>query len=540
MKNQSDSTATPLELLALIKEGVHALSDGFSIVDADNRLVFANESSRRNFGNTYNCMQRGMTFSEAHLDSVRKALPHLSEAQCHDVADKLTKRMREGKPTILLTDDGRPVQTVYRPMSQGRMVAISADISQLRQKERELAEAKTKAEAANQAKSDFLANISHEIRTPLNGILGMAQVLAAADLQSKQKEQVDAILESGKSLMSIVNDVLDLSKIEAGRLEIAPVDHDLSHMLRRLQKLWGARADEKGIKLIVATDASLPPRLKFDPVRVRQCISNLISNAIKFTERGLVTVIASIDESKDGLATVCVRVEDSGIGMDEDALAKLFKPFSQADASTSRRFGGTGLGLSISRKLANLMGGDVTVESTLHRGSVFTLKFKAEIAPAHTGSVGPIAGDGEGAAKVMNAQGIAVLIVDDHPLNRTVARLFLEPHGFKITEAENGRQALAVLKAQSFDLVLLDVHMPVMDGPETIRHIRDADEDWATLPVIALTADAMSGDREKLLAAGMTGYVSKPIDQRELIAEICRVRGESQQASPKVVGISAA
>jgi CheY-like chemotaxis protein/anti-sigma regulatory factor (Ser/Thr protein kinase) len=309
-------------------------------------------------------------------------------------------------------------------------------------------------------------------------------------------------------------------------MEIAPVDFDLGHMLRRLQKLWGARADEKGVKLIVAADASLPARLKFDPVRVRQCISNLISNAIKFTDRGLVTVIASIDETKDGVSTVCVRVEDSGIGMDAEAMAKLFRPFTQADASTTRRFGGTGLGLSITRKLANLMAGDVTVESTPHRGSVFTLKFKADSAQGHAGA--PIAGEAD-VAKPMNAQGISILVVDDHPLNRTVARLFLEPHGIKVAEAENGRQALEVLRKQSFDVVLLDVHMPVMDGPETIRHIRDADEDWATVPVIALTADAMSGDREKLLAIGMTGYVSKPIDQRELIAEICRVRDEGMQ-----------
>lgn len=525
-KNESLS-ATPIELLKLIEEGVHALSDGFAIFDSENRLVYANDASRRNFANTYDGMHKGMTYEEAHLDAVRKALPHMTEEQQKETARKLQERMEAGKPTILLTVDGRPVQTVYRKMSGNRRVAISADITLLRQKEKELAEAKSKAEAANQAKSDFLANISHEIRTPLNGILGMAQVLAAAELQPKQKEQVDAILESGKSLMQIVNDVLDLSKIEAGRLEIAPVDFDLGHMLRRLQKLFGARADEKGIKLIVAADASLPQHLKFDPVRVRQCIANLISNAIKFTDKGLVTVIASIDEIKDGIAKVSVRVEDTGIGMDAETVAKLFRPFTQADASTTRRFGGTGLGLSISRQLATLMGGDVLVESTPHKGSVFTLKFNAETTQARAAKP---AATPSNAPKTATVKDVAILIVDDHPLNRTVARLFLEPHGGKITEAENGRQALELLRKQSFDLVLLDVHMPVMDGPETIRHIRDANEEWATVPVIALTADAMTGDREKLIALGMTGYVSKPIDQRELIAEICRVRDESPSA----------
>jgi hypothetical protein len=230
-----------------------------------------------------------------------------------------------------------------------------------------------------------------------------------------------------------------------------------------------------------------------------------------------------------------VRVEDTGIGMDAETLGKLFRPFTQADASTTRRFGGTGLGLSITRKLANLMGGDVIVDSTPHKGSVFTLRFNAEVSQGH----GAKPAAAEAAAETTSiTRGISVLIVDDHPLNRTVARLFLEPHGLKVTEAENGRQALEVLKKQRFDLVLLDVHMPVMDGPETIRRIRDADEEWATVPVIALTADAMSGDREKLLALGMTGYVSKPIDQRELIAEMCRVRDENLQGAKAATSVA--
>jgi len=520
------------DVAALIEEAVHSLSDGFAIYDQDDRLVFANEPSRRNFANTYNGLVAGLTFEEAHFDSVRKALPHLDDAACRAVAEKLLTRMRSGKPTILKTDDGRMVQTLFRPMRDGLKVAISADITVLRQKEQELEEAKSRAEAANHAKSDFLANISHEIRTPLNGILGMAQVLAAAPLAAEQKEQVEAIVDSGKSLMAIVNDVLDLSKIEAGRLEITPVDHDLGHLMRRLQKLWIVRAEEKGIKLIVASDASLPPRLKFDPVRARQCISNLMSNAIKFTERGMITVLASAESAADG-ATVVVRVEDTGIGMDEETRGKLFQPFTQADASTSRRFGGTGPGLSITRRLARLMGGDVTVESTPKRGTVFTLTFRAAAAKADGLTAAAPTNETDGAAKVLNAPGYSILIVDDQPLNRKVARLFLQPYGVEIAEAENGEQTLDLLARQAFNLVLLDVHMPVMDGPETIRRIRASGAAWANVAVIALTADAMAGDREKLIALGMNGYVSKPIDQRELISEIVRVRDGAREAKPR-------
>ncbi|MEQ1754943.1 MAG: ATP-binding protein [Micropepsaceae bacterium] len=513
------------ELAALIEEAVHALSNGFAIFDADDNLIFANEPSRRNFGRTFGAMDEGLPYEEAHYRTVRHTLPHLSEIECRKLADKLTKRMREGKPTLLTTDQGRVVQTVYRTMRNGGRVAVSADITALREKEKELEDAKSRAEAASRAKSDFLANISHEIRTPLNGIMGMAQVLASASLTREQKEQVDAIVDSGKSLMSIVNDVLDLSKIEAGQLEIAPIDFDLSHLLHRVQKLWSVRADEKRIKLIVATDSNLAPHLKLDPVRVRQCISNLISNAIKFTERGMITVLASVHETHGDEVTIAIRVEDTGIGMSEETLAKLFQPFTQADASTSRRFGGTGLGLSISRRLARLMGGDLVAESTMNRGSVFTLTFKARAAESASRERNA---ERERPIQATKINGISVLIVDDQPVNRKVARLFLEPHGLKVSEAENGKQTLDMLAKESFDVVLLDVHMPVMDGPETIRHIRSCGQAWANVPTIALTADAMSGEREKLLGIGMTGYVSKPIDQRELIAEIARVYSEAR------------
>jgi CheY-like chemotaxis protein len=251
----------------------------------------------------------------------------------------------------------------------------------------------------------------------------------------------------------------------------------------------------------------------------------------------MITVIASLQEKQaDGTMTIAVRVEDTGIGMDEETLAKLFQPFTQADASTSRRFGGTGLGLSITRRLARLMGGDAVADSTPQRGSVFTVTFKAEAAQARTAPARDGADESDRTGKMLSASGIAALIVDDQPLNRKVARLFLEPHGFKIAEAENGRAALEALAAQAFDLVLLDVHMPVMDGPETIKRIRESTCAWANVPVIALTADAMSGDREKLIAMGMNGYVSKPIDQRELISEIVRVRG----AAPAEASASAA
>ncbi|MEM1138700.1 MAG: ATP-binding protein [Pseudomonadota bacterium] len=397
----------------------------------------------------------------------------------------------------------------------------------------ELEEAKNAAEAATVAKSQFLANTSHEIRTPLNGILGMAQVLSLGSLSSSQREQVETILDSGRTLMSTLNDVLDLSKIEAGRLDITPVDTDLSHALARLHRLWEPRANEKGLKLVFDVDESVPPMLRFDPVRVRQCVSNLVSNAVKFTAKGQVTVRARARPLDEGCVRLIIDVEDTGIGIDTETCAKLFQPFTQADEGTSRSYGGTGLGLSISRRLANLMGGNLTVESTPGAGSVFTMTLIAEPSALTSRPVAVDEDDEETAAgRQMKFRDLRILLVDDHPVNRQVARLFLEPHGPLIVEASNGQEALDRLADEPFDLVLLDIHMPVMDGVQTIHEIRKSGASWASIPVIALTADAMVGDRERYLGLGMNGYASKPLDPNEVLSQI----GTIIRTEPSVAG----
>ncbi|WP_170937215.1 MULTISPECIES: PAS domain-containing sensor histidine kinase [Rhodomicrobium] len=394
------------------------------------------------------------------------------------------------------------------------LVAIILEITNYKRVER-IAE---QIAASNAAKSQFLAMVSHEIRTPLNGILGMAQALKMEALTQPQREKIETILESGKTLMTIISDVLDMSKIDAGKIEFSAVECDLHHIIRGVVHLFQPQVAALSIGLHCRFAPDTPRLLLCDPVRVRQCVANLVSNAVKFTESGDIEVVVSSRDIGDFKYLISVAVSDTGIGIDAAALATLFSEFTQADGSTTRRYGGTGLGLAITRRLARLMGGDVTVASQPGAGSTFTVSFRASRCSGHRASM-----DGFEThifAFETSLSGLRVLLVDDNRINRQVGRLMLQPIDVTVVEAEDGQQALDRLGRDIIDLVLLDVHMPVMDGLETLLNIRRSGEPWADVPIIALTADAMSGDREKLLALGMDGYLAKPIDRTELIAEI--------------------
>ena len=367
-----------------------------------------------------------------------------------------------------------------------------------------LQKARNAAETAAQAKANFIASMSHEIRTPLNGVLGMAQSLFADELRPEQRDKVGIILDSGSSLMGLLNDVLDLSKIDAGKLEIAPVDGDLRSSLMGLVHLFQPGADDKGVALTAALDPTIPEHLNFDPVRVRQCVGNVLSNAIKFTSSGgRIDLRVACTGDPDGVYHVAVTVSDTGIGMTPETMTKLFLVFTQADDSISRRFGGSGLGLAISRRLAQAMGGDIEATSEFGVGSCFRVTFTAAATAPMLTAEKPV-GTCEAAPLPSAAvlKGARVLLVDDNAVNRQVVKLFLRPFEIQISEASNGKEALEKLSNAEFDVVLLDVHMPVMDGCETIQAIRASNEVWSSVPTLALTADAMSGDRERYIAIG--------------------------------------
>ncbi|RIJ25979.1 response regulator [Henriciella barbarensis] len=398
------------------------------------------------------------------------------------------------------------------------------DVREERRKAHELRDALHRAEQATRMKSEFLANMSHEIRTPLNGVLGMAQTLVHGDLTGVQREQVSIILDSGRALMVLLNDILDLSKIEAGKLEITPVASDLRHKLSSLFKLHEALAEEKGIKLKLFVHPDVPSSLIFDPVRLRQCVGNLISNAIKFTEQGEVMIVVSSAPGEDEeTQRVTIHVSDTGCGIAENKLDKIFDSFSQEDGSTTRKFGGTGLGLSITRKLAQMMGGDVSVVSQQGRGSVFTLTFAAQDVSA------PYSPQPTKTVQIREPRprtslsGCRALVVDDNAINLRVAKTFLEHYDVEVTLANDGNEALDKLSHQPFDIVLMDIHMPSLDGAEAFRRLRMSASPNRLIPVLALTADSMAGDRERYLGMGFDGYVSKPIDERSLISAMGQV-----------------
>jgi len=380
--------------------------------------------------------------------------------------------------------------------------------------------AQARAEAANQAKSAFLAVMSHELRTPLNGMLGLAQALRSDDLSPEQREQIDLILDSGDTLLVLLNDILDLSKIEAGKLEIAPTTGDLVGSCARLVGGYQPTAREKGVALSFRLESEAPGPLMFDGVRVRQCLTNLVSNALKFTTEGKVEVGLACYPEGDGRVRVRLRVSDTGIGMSQETIAKLFSPFTQADASTTRNFGGTGLGLNITRRLVKMMHGEIRVESEEGRGSIFTIEMLVDPAEPVEPSEG-VEDAVEATEGFAALQGRRVLVVDDHPVNRRVIRLFLEPFDCELVEAENGQVALETLAQRQIDIVLMDVNMPVMDGLEATRRLR-ADPRLARMPVIALTADVMSAQIKTCLDAGCDAHVAKPIDLRNLLSVMDR------------------
>jgi PAS domain S-box-containing protein len=402
----------------------------------------------------------------------------------------------------ILDSDGRAIS----------YIAVERDMTAAKQNAQQLEEARRAAEEGARAKSDFLATMSHEIRTPMNGVIGMAQLLEDTELDADQQLYTDTILSSASTLLALINDILDLSKLEAEQITLNPCDFDLHRCCDETVRLLRPQAEIKGLELSVERDAGLARYLHGDDHRLRQILINLIGNAIKFTEKGRVRVSVDAEQRADGSVMLHCAIADTGIGIPADMLTGIFERFSQADAAISRRFGGSGLGLAISRRLAEAMGGRITVSSEIGTGSCFTIALPFEVARSSDVAEDTVS---ENRNRSEALQGLRLLVAEDNRVNRLLVQKFLKEVALELEFAKDGAEAVDMAQHFKPDIILMDVSMPVIDGLEATRIIRSKGQPQPV--IIALTANAFDTDREACLAAGMDEFLTKPINRSQLL-----------------------
>lgn len=517
----------------LFSAAIDTIEEGFVIFDPQDKLVYCNEQYFSIFPSIRDIIKAGVTFETIVRTWVERGAE--GEVDPNDAEPYIQRRLqahRTGGLFIQPVGDGRWIRSRERRTSTGYTVGFRFDITEVMQ-------AKQQADAANEAKSRFLATMSHEIRTPMNGILGMAQLLLQPDITDVDRQTFTrTILNSGQALLALLNDILDLSKVESGKMELESVAFDPALLLEETHALFGETIQSKGLKAVVKWKAPSRSRYMGDAVRLRQILNNLVNNAIKFTQTGSITVEATENGvGSDGRYQLLFSVTDTGIGIPQDKQELLFQPFTQADSSTTREFGGTGLGLSIVRSLTVLMDGECGVESEPGKGSRFWFQVPANKVEQKTdtrrtsreaGATAPV----DAVVKDEQFSG-NIMVVEDHPMNRMVIQHMLQRMGLGVTMLENGQEGVDAIKGGAKpDLILMDVEMPVLDGYSATAHIREweAANGMPHTTIVALTANAFDSDKQIALQAGMDDFVAKPINLSALKATLARWLKPAQTA----------
>ncbi|UWQ83257.1 ATP-binding protein [Leisingera caerulea] len=505
--------------LALVAENAN---DSVMLMDREGRITWVNESFTRITGYSFDeALGRlpGDLLNSGRTDSATIRLLQDSVREARPVRVEICNRRKDGQHVWIETSQ------VAMRNSAGELetlIAVERDISAAKEHARQLEEARLAAEEGARAKADFLATMSHEIRTPMNGVIGMAQLLRDSGLNEEQDLYAGAILSSADTLLMLINDVLDFSKMDAEGVALSRTDFDPRACFEQTMRLLGADAEAKGLDLLLDIKERVPAQLHGDDRRIRQILLNLAGNAIKFTEHGRVLVTLDAEPAEQGFDLV-FSVADTGIGIPKDMLSKVFERFSQADAAISRRFGGTGLGLAISRRLAEAMGGSITVNSEVGLGSCFTVRLQLDTPRAELAAVPAAAPQAGGLAAL---EGLRVLVAEDNAVNRVLMEKFLQPTPAEVVFAENGREAVAQFEAFAPDIILMDMSMPEMDGLEATRAIRTLARPQPA--IVALTANAFDSDREACLAAGMDEFMSKPVNRGKLLDLLVQLAPQAQ------------